>query len=682
MLSWHLTSNKGNTADEVANNRVKKRLGPWRESHNTTRGLTPGRKDPRASRDAPGNWISWPKSKGGKDWGKAQTTSFTDKIRKKPGPRKAKAVKSSGSGTQDADEQLEEDEQLEDEQSEDEASESSDNEYEQPTPNDSPYSLPGRIVADAHQQHGLGPRLTQHQMGQATQNGQFGVLRQGFNNHHLPQSQPSAPSAARPSNSLTRHFPSSGHQPRQATHLGSEISHNVPNRGAKRRIHELDMEDEASSQQQAKKPRVQQSQAHGAYPSVDEILAGMPNGTTMFLQHKAENPHLYTKEALAARKVQLGRADMNAAAFNEEMRKKYITGRSGYAQAAETSGNRNMASLVQPAEAKSRSPQESAGGQMVGNAGGVAPHSCRGNNGPPGSNNQNTPSTPLMSLTTSAAQPPKSRPYVPASTRAPPNGASIRPVPSVVGNKRNHESLDTDSESATSQQAKKARQSSCQDANVVNLSAEGHAAVLNFWNESQAKHPMTANPSSQQAPNSPQVNQRQYSASSSGLGSSQAARPVLRNAQGQNVVQSAGQIPPTKRASTESSLPQSMSSAPDPALYAIPASDSESTYGAPMTTTNQQAPYNSRIQNGSTDGYINPTPLNDPRQSIITQSAAADEIFNLDVFAPSSSEDSLGPDFPASSKMELQPGASDEGPMTAFLNADDLEFQLPEMGDL
>lgn len=516
MLSWHLTSNKGNTAEAVANNRVIARLSPWHQNHNTTRGLTPGRKDPRASRDAPGNWISWPTSKGGKDWGKARITLFTDKVRKMPGSRKKKATEDVNADDQDPDEQLEE-EQLEDEQSEDETSESDEDEAEQPMASDSAYTLssassmaegpgvqhsqnsyqasrraPGPIVKDSRQQLGLGPKTTQHSRTQATQDGNFGGPRAGYNNHHYPQSRSSALPGTRRSNPLTQRVPISSSQTQRAAGSNPDVLQSVSNRGAKRQIHELDMEEDMPAQQQAKKPRMQPPRAaNRAHLTFDEIVAGMPDATTMFLKHKAENPHLYTKEALDARKVRLGITDVSAATFIDQMTEKYIKGRTGYAQPAETSQNRNMASSDQPAKSKSRSLQESAGGQGVRNAGGVAPHLRREDNKLPGSNQQNISSTPpISSRTLTAHYPQNSQHNVTASTRVPANRASMRPVPSVVGTKRHYESLDTDSVPSTSQQAKKARQLSSQNTNEVSLSAEANAAVLNFRNESHANRPV------------------------------------------------------------------------------------------------------------------------------------------------------------------------------------------------
>lgn len=333
MLSWHLTSNKGNTGDALANSRVVKRLGPWREAHNTTRGLTPGRKDPRVSRDAPGNWISWPSGKGGKDWGKAQITLFTDKIRKKPGPRKAKAAESSDVGTQNTDEQLEED-SPEDEQTEDETSESEDDKSEQPTASISAYRLPpapgmatgqglqhplithqdsrrgpGPIVTDPRQQHGLGPRPTRRQASQTTQDENAGVLQQGYNNRHLPRSRPSTLLTNPRSNPIRQHFPNSRQQPYQAATSNLDVPENVPDRGLKRQIHESNMEGNSPFQSEAKRPRVQQPQANGAHPSFEEIVADMPRPMAMYHKHKAKNPHRYTKEAMAARKPQAQGSD-------------------------------------------------------------------------------------------------------------------------------------------------------------------------------------------------------------------------------------------------------------------------------------------------------------------------------------------------------------------------------------
>jgi len=711
MLSWHLTSNKGNTAEAVANNRVIARLSPWHQNHNTTRGLTPGRKDPRVSRDAPGNWVSWPTSKGGKGWGKAKIASFMDKVRKMPGPRKKKATEDADADGQDPDEQLE---------ATDSELEIDDEDVEQPVSSNSAYSRPsssssGRAqtglqhvqypTQSTRQQHGSGPRLTQHQMGQATQGGNPGVLPQGFNNHR-PQSRPSALPTTRRSNPLTQRFPSSSNQPHQAALSNTDVSRNELSRGAKRQVHELDMEEDMPSQQQAKKPRVQPSQAtNRTHLSFDEIVAGMPDATTMFHKHKAENPHLYTKEALAARKLRLGIPDVSAATFIEQMTEKYIKGRLGYAQPAEGFQNRNMASSDQPAESKSSGSQELASGPVVQNAGGTAPHSRREIDELPGSNQQSTRSTlPVSSATSTAYYPQNLQPYVTAPRRAPVGRAAFGTVPPTVGTKRQFGTLNTDEVPAPHQQVKKARHSGSQDTKDVSLSAEVNAAELKFWNESHANRPMIATPSSQPAPNPPQVDRRQSDTPSSGLGSSHATRPVLRNSQGQNFVNPAGQNTPMSSAGTGSSSSQLMARPSTHGYFGIPLPGSREDIRAPATA-DKQAHYNSRSQIGSADGYINPALLNNPIPSNVTKSAeisisaiesqttdtvsatsndAPNEDFNLDIFDPGPiTENTIVPHFPAFPELitmqsQLEPGS--EGPMTAFLNADDFDFQMPEMG--
>jgi len=769
MLSWHLTSNKGNTAEAVANNRVIGRLSPWHQNHNTTRGVTPGRKDPRASRDAPGNWIPWPTSKGGKDWGKARITSFTDKVRKMPGPRKKKAPEDINADDQDLDEQLEE-EQLEDEQSEDETSESDEDEAEQPTASDSAYTLPsasrmakgpgvqysqnsyqasrrapGPIVKDCRQQLGLGPKTTQHSRTQATQDGNFGVPRAGgYNNNHTPQSRPSALPGTRRSNPLTQRVPISRSQTHQAAGSNPDVPESVSNRGAKRQIHESDTEEDMPAQQQAKKPRMQPPQAaNRTHLTFDGIVARRPDATTMFLKHKADNPHLYTKEALAARKGRLQGSnampyvmtrflkhkaenphlytkealsakkllpqgpDASATTFMDETAKKCINDQNGAVQMGEISQNRNMISSDQPAGSKSRSLQESAGGQVVGNARSVAPHLRREDNKLPGSNQQNISSTPPISSRTLTTHYPQNSQYnVTASTRVPANRASMRPVPSVVGTKRHYESLDTDNVPSTSQQAKKNRRLSSQDTNEVSLSADAKAAVPKFWNECHANRPMTATPSSQQALNSPQVNRRQYSAPSSKIGSKHAARPVPRNSQGQNFVIPVSQNIPLSSEGTGSSLPELRPRVSTPGYFGTPIPSSRKDPGVPSTAYHQ-AYHNSDSQIGSADGYINPALLNDPVSSNVTKSAencalttetgttgagaatsndAPDEDFNLDIFDPRPlTENSIVPDFPdfpEFTTMQTQPEPGSEGPMTALLNMDDFDFQMPEMDDL
>lgn len=696
MLSWHLTSNKGNTGDALANVRVTNRLGPWQLAHNTTRGLTPGRKDPRVSRDAPGNWVPWPTSKGGKDWGKAQATSFTDKIRKKPGPRKAKEPSNAEAGDQDLDEQPEED-VLEDE--------TDDETTEQSTSSDSAHSHPsssasGRMGTRTGLQHlqippqGAGPQygsiasLTQHRTSQATQDGTFGVRQQGYTNYHHPHSQPSAPRPAPPSKPLLQRFPNSSHESHQATRPSSDISHNVPNRGAKRQVNELDVEEDSPAQQHAKKPRVQQPQANGAFPTAAEIFTGMPNGTAMLNKHKAEYPHLYTQEAMQERKERLQIPDMSTAAFIEEMRKKHVTGRTDYAQPTEASQDRNTASPYQPSVSESRNLPGSAGGHGVRNAGRIAPQSRHGINELPSIEQQNIWSTPPVASTTSTVPDAQdSQSNVALLTRVPETRGPLRSVPSMVGTKRQYGSLDTDSAMTTSQQAKKARPPSSQNTNPVNLSAEANAETVNNENESHTKRRMISTASSQPF---------------SYLGPNHTVRPVQRNAQGQNFVNSAGPSTPSSSDGIESSLSQRVPRLPSAGYYSIPVPGPGDDSGAPLNAY-QQAYIDSQNQIGGAHSYINPAVLSNSIPSnatpaaessnpktesqvagagVTTSTGASDEDFNFNVLDPNFYiEDSTFPDFLVSSTTQSQPGDVDEGPMTALLNGDDLEFdfKMPEM---
>jgi len=741
MLSWHLTSTKGNTAEEVANNRVVAKLTQWQLNHNTTRSLTPGRKDPRAPRDAPGNWIPWPTSKSGKDWGKAQTTSFTNKTRKLPGPRKPKAAKNPGAGTQDADEQVAEAqdtdeqnadeeasyEQDADEQLEDEVSEFSDEEVEQPTSSDSAYTLPSassrmdtdsgvqlsqtsnrisrrapghgvrQTVTGTRQQHGSDPRLTQHQTGQATQNERFGVPRPGYNSYHRPQSHPSAPPAARPSNTRTQPF-SSVNQTHQATLSNPVLSHNVLNRGAKRRLDDSDMGEDPSSQSQAKKPRARSAQSDGPPLSWDELIAKMPNPMTMFHKHKAENPHLYTKEAMIARKKAQPLLNM------EELSNKYIKGQPNATQPAKTPRDLDLASLKEPAEGKSRSTQALIGGLFDQSSRGCTPSSDRGSDQLFNRGQQGTMNIPSMPLTSSVAHyPQNSQPYVTTSMRAPANRASISTVPSTVGTKRQFESLDRDDVPRPHQQAKKARQSTSRDTTGVNLGQEANDTVLKWCEEQQGSaivgvngRPMMATTTSQQAPNKPQVDQRLNSTPTSSQASSHAARPVPRNSQGQNFVA------PINSDGTQSSSSQLMPRPSTPGYFGVRVPGSREDWGNSSTACHQ-AQFTSRSPNGSVDRYIKPTLLNDPALSNVTKPVgnslptsrsqitdagaatsndAPDEIFNLDFFDPNpSTENSIIPDFPASTTVQSQPEASSEGPMTALLNMDEFDFQMPIIGE-
>ena len=723
MLSWHLTSNKGNTEDAVANNRVLDRLGPWQKAHNTTRGLTPGRRDPRVARDAPGNWISWPTSKGGKDWGKAQTTAFTDKIRKKPGPRKPKAPSNADADNKDHDEQLEATEsEMEDDEANLEQSVTSSSAYTRPSSSASdrmdarmdsqPVQFPAQSIG---LQHASDPRLAQHQMSQSTQDGTFGVLQQGYNNYHQPPSRPSALPTTRRSNPLAQQIRSSSTQPHQAALWDADASHNSSNRGAKRQIHELDMEEDKPDQQQAKKSRMQSSQADSASPSFQEVFSDMPDVMTMFRKSMAEKPHLYTKEAMAARKLQNQGPDAtpdamtrfrkhmaeNPKLYTEEakaVRKLQVQerdagvatlmdgtankrngGQSGALQSVAMSQNRQIVSSDQPAESNPISLQGLAGGKGLRIAGGVAPHSRLENDGFLGSNQQGTSRTPPVSSRTSAVQRPQnSQPYFAVPGRAPVDRASMRPLPHVVGTKRQFDSLDTEDVPALHQQAKRTRQSDPQNTNGVSLSAEANAPVLNIRNETKGERAMTVHPSSQQALNSSQANRRQSSVPPSILDSGNAARPVPRNSQGQNFVMPTGQNTPVSSEGSGSSLYQSIPYPSDPGFYAVPALGSELEYGAPLTTPYQQAPYSSRIQNGSADGCINAAFLNPPMPSNITQSATTDHTFDLDIFTPSSIENSFDLDFEASTTTHSQPGISDDGPMATFLKADNFDFQMPE----
>ena len=80
MISWHITSRRGR--DNLANDRVLSRLSDWQVQHNTTRGLTPGKINPQLPKSGT-NWIEWPLSPSGKDWGCALKTTFADVKRKK-----------------------------------------------------------------------------------------------------------------------------------------------------------------------------------------------------------------------------------------------------------------------------------------------------------------------------------------------------------------------------------------------------------------------------------------------------------------------------------------------------------------------------------------------------------------------------------------------------------------------
>lgn len=669
-------------------------MGPWREAHNTTRGLTPGRKDPRVSRDAPGNWVPWPTSKGGKDWGKAQTTSFTDKIRKKPGPRKPKTPTTAEADDEDPDEQSEKD-FLEDE---------TDEETEQSTSSDSAPSRPSSSASgnmgtrtgfqhlrippqSAGPQYGSNASPAQHRMSQATQDGTFGALQQGYNNYYHPQSQPPALRPAPPSKPLMQRFPNSSLKPHRVTRPSLDTSHNVPNRGAKRQVNELNMEEDSPTQQHAKKPRVRQPQATGAYPTATEIFAGMPSGTAMLNKNKAEYPHLYTKEATQERKERLQIPDMSTAAFIEERRKKHPTGRTGYTQPAEASQDRNMASPYQPSVSDSRTLPGSTGGQEIRNPGRITPQSRRGINELPSIEQQNIWSTPPVASTTSTVPDAQdSQSNVASLTRVPVTRAPLRSVPSMGGTKRQYESLDTDSATSTSQKAKKVRPSSSQDTNPAKLSAEAISEILDNEDESHTKRPMISTTSSQK---------------SSYLGPNHTARPVQRNSQGQNIVNSAGQTTSLSSEGTMSSFAQPMPHLPPPGYFSIPIPGPGEDLGAPLNAY-QQAHIDAQNQIGNAHGYINPALLNHPMPSNATQSTgnsvptteslttgastatstdAPDEGFNFDVLDPNFYiEDSSFADFPANSAMQSQPRDVDEGPMTVLLNGDNFEFQMPETG--
>ena len=80
MISWHITSRRGR--DNLANDRVLSKLSDWQVRHNTTRGLTPGKINPQLPKSGT-NWVEWPLSPSGKDWGCALKTTFTGVKRKR-----------------------------------------------------------------------------------------------------------------------------------------------------------------------------------------------------------------------------------------------------------------------------------------------------------------------------------------------------------------------------------------------------------------------------------------------------------------------------------------------------------------------------------------------------------------------------------------------------------------------
>ena len=97
MMSWHLTSRRGRAGDDLANDRVMARVSAAQERLNTTRGLTPGLINPRAPRTTD-NWVEWPKSKSGKDWGLAENGKF-NRRRPQTGKRKKKSTRNQEEGS-------------------------------------------------------------------------------------------------------------------------------------------------------------------------------------------------------------------------------------------------------------------------------------------------------------------------------------------------------------------------------------------------------------------------------------------------------------------------------------------------------------------------------------------------------------------------------------------------------
>ncbi|KAL8826797.1 MAG: hypothetical protein Q9191_003580, partial [Dirinaria sp. TL-2023a] len=84
LKSWHLTSDRGRTGNATANNRIDARLSQRQRDDNTTRGATPGYIDPHNRSRGPNNenWVPWPKSRTGREWGIAPKTDYGRKPRK------------------------------------------------------------------------------------------------------------------------------------------------------------------------------------------------------------------------------------------------------------------------------------------------------------------------------------------------------------------------------------------------------------------------------------------------------------------------------------------------------------------------------------------------------------------------------------------------------------------------
>ena len=84
LKSWHLTSDRGKTGLELANNRIDAGLSQRQRDNNTTRGTTPGYIDPQIQDRGRNNenWVEWPKGRTGKDWGIAVKTKFGRRKRK------------------------------------------------------------------------------------------------------------------------------------------------------------------------------------------------------------------------------------------------------------------------------------------------------------------------------------------------------------------------------------------------------------------------------------------------------------------------------------------------------------------------------------------------------------------------------------------------------------------------
>lgn len=437
MLSWHLTSKKGN--DRLANDRILGRLNEWQKQNNTTRGLTPGRINPTLPR-APGNWVDWPKSKSGKDWGIAQTVKFSDKKRKKSGPKKKKAEKPDGSG-QTTKKRSKTGKSVNGQVvvGEDSAAQAG---VQHTRPINQPRSrvptvAAGRAVVHIHRQHGLGSGLSQQHIAQATPDGTFGVLKP--DNTYKFQNAPSATTSARPQTGFTQRLPTSLNRSYQGEPESLNASASAAGRTRKRHIEELEMADEMPLQHQAKRPKDQSSATEMANTPNIEYPPHFENGMAWYNWYIARhglNPDGSTKAVDASA--------TSSAAATPGLASRRIPGGS----MAQTTDSSN---LHEDPSARMQHRQDRQGAMTT---------------------------SSVVPLTTAAYGSSNSRSRPTSSGALPAHRTPSGPQPSLVGTKRRFETFDGDAIPLPGDPAKKPRQSSPRESSHVQTSSAAKAVVF------------------------------------------------------------------------------------------------------------------------------------------------------------------------------------------------------------